>query len=137
MCKLFVEAMQNEFEMSMLDKLSFFLGLQITRSNKGIFIYQTKYVKEMLKKFKMKYCKLVDTPMVTGCKLSKANESTLANQTKYRSMIGSLLSLIASRPEIMQALCMVAKFQVAPKETHVKAVTRIFRYLKYTMDYGL
>jgi hypothetical protein len=67
--------------MSMLGELSFFLGLQISQTNKGIFISQTKYIKEMLKKFEMEDCKPVSTPMVTGCKLSKEDESKEANQT--------------------------------------------------------
>jgi hypothetical protein len=90
MSQKFAEEMQKEFEMSMLGELSFFLGLQITQTNKGIFISQTKYIKEMLKKFGMEDCKPVSTPMVTGCKLSKEDESKEANQTLYRSMIGSL-----------------------------------------------
>jgi hypothetical protein len=73
--KRFVEEMQKEFEMSMLGELSFFLGLQISQSNKGIFISQTKYIKEMLKKFKMEDCKPMSTPMITGSKLRKDDES--------------------------------------------------------------
>jgi hypothetical protein len=73
--------MQREFEMSMLGELSFFLGLHISQTNKGIFISQTKYIKEMLKKFEMEDCKPVSTPMVTGCKLRKEDESKEENQT--------------------------------------------------------
>jgi hypothetical protein len=67
--------MKKEFEMSMLGELSLFLGLQISQSNKGIFISQTKFIKEMLKKFRMEDCTPVNTPMVIGCKLSKNDES--------------------------------------------------------------
>jgi hypothetical protein len=67
--------MQKEFEMYMLGELSFFLGLQISQYDKGIFISQTKYIKEMLKKFRMEDCTPVNTPMVTGCKLRKNDES--------------------------------------------------------------
>ena len=137
MCKNFAKSMQSEFEMSMIGELSFFLGLQVSQLDKGIFLSQTKYVKEMLKKFKMEDCKPVSTPMVTGCKLSKDDESPEANQTMYRSMIGSLLYVIATRPDIMQVVGLVARFQDFPMETHVVAVKRIFRYLKGTMDYGL
>jgi hypothetical protein len=66
----FATEMQNEFEMSMLGELTFFLGLQVSQYNKGIFISQTKYIKEMLKKFQMEDCKLMSTPIFTGCKLS-------------------------------------------------------------------
>ena len=96
--------MQKEFEMSMLGELSFFLGLQISQSDKGIFISQTKYIKEMLKKFIIEDCTPVNTLMVTCCKLSKNDESSEANQTLYMSMIGSLLYVMTSRPDIMQTI---------------------------------
>jgi hypothetical protein len=73
--KQFVESMQKEFEMSMLGEMKFFLGLQITQSDKGISISQTKYINEMLKKFQMEDSKPVGTPMVTGCKLSKFDDT--------------------------------------------------------------
>lgn len=87
--------------MSMLGELSFFLGLQIHQSKEGIFISKTKYIREMLKRFKMEDCTPVSTPMVTGCKLNKDDESFDANQTLYRSMIGSLLYVTTTRPDIM------------------------------------
>jgi hypothetical protein len=93
--------MQNEFEMSLLGELSLFLGLQIHQSNQGIFISQTKYIKEMIKRFRMEYCKPVTTPMQTSCKLRKDDDSKSTNQRKYRSMIGSLLYVITSRPDVM------------------------------------
>jgi hypothetical protein len=96
--------MQNEFEMSLLGELSFFLGLQIRQRNQGIFISQTKYIKEMLKRFGMEYCKPIITPMQTSCKLSKDDDSKSTNQRQYRSMIGSLLYVTASRPDVMQAV---------------------------------
>lgn len=135
MCKKFVEEMHNEFEISMISELSFFLGLQIVQSNDGIFISQAKYVKEMLKKFGMEYCKLVSTPMVIVCHLNKDDESPQANQNLYRSMIRGLLYLNRSRLDIMQDVCLVARFQADPRETHVKDIKRFFRYLKNTLDY--
>jgi hypothetical protein len=100
--------MQNEFEMSLLGELSFFFGLQICQSNQGTFIYQTKYIREMLKRFGMEYFKPVITPMKTSCKLSKDDDSKSTYQRKYRSMIGSLLYVTASRPDVMQAVGKVA-----------------------------
>jgi hypothetical protein len=79
--------MHNEFEMSLLGELSFFLGLQIRQSNQGIFISQTKYIREMLKRFGMEDCKPVITPMQTSCKLSKDDDSKSTDQRQYRSMI--------------------------------------------------
>jgi hypothetical protein len=128
----FAKDMQNEFEMSLLGELSFFLGLQICQRNQGIFISQTKYIREMLKRFGMEDCKLVTTPMQTSCKLRKDDDSKSTDQRQYRSMIGSLLYVTTSRPDVMQAVGQVARFQAAPKESHVLAVKRIFRYLKGT-----
>jgi hypothetical protein len=96
--------MQNEFEMSLLGELSFFLGLQIHQSNQGIFISQTKYIIEMLKRFRMEDCKPVITPMQTSCKLRKDDDSKSTDQRQYRSMIGSLLYVTTSRPDVMQAV---------------------------------
>jgi hypothetical protein len=128
----FAKDMQNEFEMSLLGELSFFLGLQICQRNQGIFISQTKYIREMLKRFGMEDCKPVTTPMQTSCKLRKDDDSKSTDQRKYRSMIGSLLYVTTSRPDVMQAVGQVARFQATPKESHVLAVKRIFRYLKGT-----
>jgi hypothetical protein len=119
--------MQNEFEMSLLGELSFFLGLQIHQRNQGIFISQTKYIREMLKRFGMEDCKPVITPMQTNCKLRKYDDSKSTDQRKYRSMIGSLLYVTTSRPDVMQAVGQVARFQAAPKESHVLAVKNNFQ----------
>ncbi|XP_043721091.1 uncharacterized mitochondrial protein AtMg00810-like [Telopea speciosissima] len=101
LCKEFAERMQTEFEMSMLGELSFFLGLQVKQMKNGIFISQAKYIKEMLKKFNMEDCKPVSTPIMTSCKLSKDDDSPAVDHTMYKSMIGSLLYLTASRPNIL------------------------------------
>jgi hypothetical protein len=129
--------MQNEFEMSLLGELSFFLGLQIRQSNQGIFISQTKYIIEMLKMFAMEDCKPVITLMQTSCKLRKDDDSKSTSQRQYRSMIGSLLYVTASRPYVMRAVGQVARFQATPKESHVLAVKRIFKYLKGTEELAL
>ena len=91
----------------------------------------------MLKRFQMEDFKPVGTPMVTGCKLSKDDDSPNVDQSSYRSMIGSLLYIKASRSDIMHAIGMVGRYQAAPKQSHLQAVKRIFRYLKETMTYGL
>lgn len=129
--------MQKEFEMSLLGELIFFLGLQISQQVDGIFISQSKYIKEMLKKFQMEDCKLVSTPMVTGCRLSKDDTSPEVDQKLYKSMIGSLLYMIASRPDVLYAVGLVGRFQAAPRENHLQVVKRIFRYLKGTTDFEL
>ena len=85
--KQFAQSMQNEFEMSMLGELNFFLGLQISKSDKGIFISQPQYINEMLKQFQMYDCKLVGTPMVTRCKLRNIDDSKNVEKKIYRSMM--------------------------------------------------
>jgi hypothetical protein len=122
--------MKNEFEMSLLGEISFFLGLQICQRNQGMFMSQTKYIREMVKRFGVKYCKQVTTPMQTSCKLRKDDVSMSTDQRQYRSMIGSLLYVKTSIPYVMQEVGHVARFQEAPKESHVLAVKRIFKYLK-------
>jgi hypothetical protein len=96
--------MHNEFEMSLLGELSFFLGLQICQRNQGIFISQTKYIREMLKRFGMEDCKPVITPMQTNCKLRKDDDSKSTYHRKYLSMIGNLLYVTTSRPDVIQAV---------------------------------
>eukprot|EP00253_Pinus_taeda_P032738 PITA_32738 len=103
----------------------------------GIFISQSKHIIDMLRKFQTEDCKPVSTPMVIGCKLSKDNESKEFDQKLYRSMIGSLLYVRASRLEVMQAVEHVARFQATPKESHVLVVKSIFKYLKWTTNFGI
>jgi hypothetical protein len=129
--------MQTEFEMSMIGELSYFLVLQVRQSFAGIFISQEKYLKEMLKKFQMEELSSISTPMVVGCKLSKHDISLDVDQRAYRSMIGNLLYITTSRPDIMQVVGMVDHYQSAPEQIHLVAVNRIFKYLKGTMTYGL
>jgi hypothetical protein len=129
--------MQTEFEMSMIGELSYFLGLQVKQNSAGIFISQEKYLKEMLKKFQMEDSSPIRTPMVVGSKLNKDDMSLNVDQRTYRSMIGSLLYITASRPDIMQAVGMIGRYQSAPKKSHLVFVKRILKYLKGTMTYGL
>jgi hypothetical protein len=91
----------------------------------------------MLKRFRMEDWKPVTTPMQTSFKLSKYDDSKSTDQRKYRSMIGSLQYVTTSRPDVMQVVGQVARFQEAPKESHVLAVKRIFKYLKGTKEFGL
>jgi hypothetical protein len=91
----------------------------------------------MLKKFEMEDCKPISTPMVTGCKLRKEDESKEDNKTIYISMIGNLLYVTSSRRDIMQVVGLVGRLQPAPKETHVQEVKRIFIYLKETLEFDL
>ena len=120
-----------------MGELNYFIGLQIKQTSNGIFISQTKFIKEILKKFNMESCKPLSTPLSTSCKLDKDEEGTNVDQKLYRGIIGSLLYLTASRPDILFSVCMCARFQSDPKESHMIETKRIMRYLKYTSTLGL
>ena len=137
LCQDFAKLMQGEFEMSMMGELTFFLGLQIKQSKEGISITQSKYTKELLKRFGMENCKPIGTPMSPSCKLDKDDEGKSVDLKYYRGMIGSLLYLTASRPDIMFSVCLCARYQSNPKESHLNAVKRILRYLNGTQTIGL
>nr|GFA36949.1 retrovirus-related Pol polyprotein from transposon TNT 1-94 [Tanacetum cinerariifolium] len=137
MCDDFTKIMHDEFEMSMIWELNFFLGLQIKQIEDGIFFNQSKYIKEMLKKFGLEDSKPMRTPISRETKLTKDVEGESVDNTKYRGMIGSLLYLKASRLDIMFSVCLCARFQEDPKTSHLEAVKRIFRYVKDTMHFGL
>eukprot|EP00253_Pinus_taeda_P009459 PITA_09459 len=121
----------------MLGELTYFLGLQVQQNKDDIFLSQTKYLKQILKKYGMEDSKPVCTPMVTGCSLSANDESAAVHQPTYKSMIGSLLYLTGTRRDIMHAVGIVGRFQANPKETHLQAIKRIFKYLQGTQGYGL
>jgi hypothetical protein len=127
-CEDFSRIMTKRFEMSMMGELTFFLGFQIKQLKEGTFICQTKYTKDMLKKFDMENAKPIKTPMPTNGHLDLNEDGKAVDQKVYRSMIGSLLYLCASRPDIMLSVCMCARFQANPKECHLMAVKRILRY---------
>jgi hypothetical protein len=110
-CKEFGELMSKEFEMSMIGELTYFLGFQVKQMKDGNFLSQDKYAKDLLKRFNMEKCKPIKTPMPTNGHLDLDEGGNPVDQTLYRSMIGSLLYLIASRPDIMFSVCMCARFQ--------------------------
>src|SRR5438132_7356564 len=123
--------------MSMMGELKYFLWFQIKQLKEGTFLCQTKYIADMLKKFDMEGAKSIKIPMATNGHLDLNQEGKSVDQKVYRSMIGSLLYLCASRPDIMLSVCMCARFQAAPKECHLVAVKRILRYLIHTPTLGL
>nr|GEU64498.1 retrotransposon protein, putative, Ty3-gypsy subclass [Tanacetum cinerariifolium] len=134
LCDLFAKIMCSKFKMSMMDKISFFLGLQISQSPKGIFINQSKYALKSLKKYGFVSCDLVDTPMVERSKLDEDQEGKTVDPSHYRDMIGTLLYLTASRPDLQFSIYMCARYQVRPTKKHLDTVKKIFRYLKGTVN---
>ncbi|KAG9450333.1 hypothetical protein H6P81_010298 [Aristolochia fimbriata] len=135
--KRFVRDMQGEFEMSMMGELAYFLGFQVKQKEDGIFISQEKYAKNLVKKFDLGESKAMRTPMSTTAYVTKDEEGIPADPSMYRSMIGSLLYLTVSRPDISYSVGVCARYQSSPKESHVKLARRILRYVKGKINWGL
>nr|GEX30193.1 retrovirus-related Pol polyprotein from transposon TNT 1-94 [Tanacetum cinerariifolium] len=136
LCDLFVKIMDSKLKMSMMGKISFFLGLQISQSPRGIFINHSKYALESLKKYGFESCDPMDTPIVEKSKLDEDKEVKAVDPSHYRSMIGTLLYLTASRPDLQFAICMCARYQARHTKKHLHTVKRIFRYLRGTVNRG-
>ncbi|GKE97862.1 retrovirus-related pol polyprotein from transposon TNT 1-94, partial [Tanacetum coccineum] len=107
--QLFVDLMKSRFEVSMIGEMTFFLGLQVNQSPRGIFINQSNYVLEILKKYGMETFDPIGTPMEIKDKLDLDKNGTLVDATKYQSMIGALMYLTSSRPDIVHATCLCAR----------------------------
>jgi hypothetical protein len=121
-CEEFSKIMTDRFEMSMMGELIYFLGFQIKQLEDGMFISQTMYTHDLLKKFGMDKAKLIKTPMGTNGHLDLDMGGKSVDRKVYHSMIGSLLYLCASTPDIMLSVCMCARFQATSKECHLRVV---------------
>jgi len=137
LCDEFSKMMRSEFKMSMMGELNFFLGLQIKQTSSSTMIHQEKYIKELLKLFGMESAKPIDTPISSSTRLVMDDGSPLVDKKSYMGMVGSLLYLTASRHDIVSSAGLWARFQSKPKETHLKAVKWILRYLNHTPDLAL
>ncbi|GJZ72559.1 retrovirus-related pol polyprotein from transposon TNT 1-94 [Tanacetum coccineum] len=137
MCNEFANQMTTKFKMSMMGQMSFFLGLQISQCPRGIFINQSKYASKIVKKYGLNSTDSVDTPMIEIKKLDEDLQGKQVDATLYRGMIGSLMYLTASRPDLNYVVCLCARYQAKPIEKHLQAVKRIFRYLNGTINMGL
>lgn len=137
MFKGFKESMKKEFDMTDLGKMKYFLGVEVVQNSDGIFIGQRKYAREVLERFGMKQCNSVYNPIVPGCKLSKDGSGAEIDATMYKKMVGSLMYLTATRPDLMYSVCLISRYMEKPTEMHLQAVKRIFRYLKGTVELGI
>jgi len=133
----FSEEMKQEFKMSIIGELNYFLGFQVKQTAEGIFISQSKYAKDLVKGFGLDGKSRVRTPMSTSVKISSDLAGKPVDPSLYRSMIESLLYLTASRPDIAFSVGVCARFQANPKESHLTAVKRIIRYVNDTLLYGI
>ncbi|GJR08707.1 retrovirus-related pol polyprotein from transposon RE1 [Tanacetum coccineum] len=129
--------MESEFNMSNMGLVSYFLGMEIKQLPNGVHISQRKYASDMLKKFKMFLCKPVTSPLVYKCKLSKDDGKNLANPTRFRSIVGSLLYLTISRPDLAFAASFLLRFMGDPSSSHLGAAKRVLRYVKGSLDLGI
>jgi hypothetical protein len=136
-CEEFSRVMTQKIEMSMMGELTYFLGFQVKQLKDGTFLSQTKYTQDLLKRFGMKDAKPTKTPMGTDGHVDLNKGGKSVDQKAYRSMIGSLLYLCASRPDIMLSVCMCARYQSNPKECHLVVVKRILRYLVAMPCFGI
>ena len=133
----FKKSMMEEFEMTDLGKMHYFLGLEVVQFDDGIFISQKKYVREILDRFKKKDCNSVATPVEFGLKLHRDEEGEKVNNTLFKQIVGSLMYLTATRPGIMYAVSLISRFMENPTTMHLLAAKRILRCLQGTKDFGL
>jgi len=133
----FKTVMKEEFEMTNMGLLRYFLGIEVEQNKNRIFISQTKYVKEVLERFNMKESKATITPTVMGLKLSKEDNSKDFDPSLYKSIVGSLMYLTTTRLDIMYAVSLISRFTERPKEAHWHATERILRYVKGTKRFEI
>jgi hypothetical protein len=121
----------------MMGELTFFLSIQVKQTKQGTFLHQAKYTKDLMKKFNMAELKPVSTPMSSAVSLGRDEDGEVVVQREYRSMIGSLLYLTATWPDIQFTVGLYARFQAFPRSSHRMAVLRVFRYLKHTPEFRI
>jgi hypothetical protein len=114
--------MESKFQMPMMGELTFFLGIQVKQMKQGNFVHQAKYTKDLMKKFNMAELKPVSTPMSSVASLGPDEDDEVVDQREYRSMIGSLMYLTATRPDIQFVVGLCACFQASPRSSHRMAV---------------
>ena len=133
----FKAEMMKVFEMTDLGEMSYFLGMEVQQNQRGIFIGQQIYAKEILKKFKMEECKSMTTLINLKEKLCKEDGAGKVDEAIYRSLIGCLMYLTATRLDIMHVVSLLSRFMHCANEVHFKAVKRVVRYIKGTLSYGI
>jgi hypothetical protein len=123
--------------MSMMGELTFFLGIQVKQMKQGTFVHQAKYMKDLMNMFNMAELKSMSTQMSMATVLDPGENGKAIYQREYKSTIGSLLYLMVTRPDIQYAVSLCACFQASPCSSHRIAVQQIFRYIKYTLEFGI
>jgi len=129
--------LMNEFEMNDLGKLSYFLGIEFTQTKYGVIMHQTKYTRDLLKKFSMEQSHSAITPAESGMKLEHNSDEEGVNPAIYRSIVGSLRYLCNTRPDLSSSVGVVSRYMQDPKTSHLLVVKRIMRYLHGTEQFGV
>ena len=137
MCDDFRSSMMTEFDMSDLGRMRYFLGLEILQNTHGIFVCQRKYVHDVLSRFGMKDCNAVKNPIVPGTKLSRNDAGPKVDATLFKQVVGSLMYLTTTRPDLMYGVSLISRFMTNPTENHWLAAKRILRYLKGIVEFGI
>jgi hypothetical protein len=133
----FKREMMQRYEMSDLGLLHHFLGIGVLQTNQGVFIHQSKYAKSLLTKFGLEDCNPVAIPLTVGEKLKKEDGSEPADEGLYRRIVGSLLYLTATRPDLMYSASLLSRFMSCPTKKHMGIARRVLRYVQGTLDYGI
>jgi len=133
----FKNSMKHEFDMTDLGKMRYFLGLEVLQKSTGVFINQKKYASEVLKRFGMDKSNSVRNPIVPGCKLVKDEGGVKVDNTHFKQMVGSLMYLTATRPDMMFVVSLISRYMENPTELHLQVAKRVLRYLKGTLDFGI
>ncbi|XP_024959022.1 uncharacterized protein LOC112499998 [Cynara cardunculus var. scolymus] len=133
----FKSSMMQAFDMTDLGKMRFFLGVEVLQNPGEIFICQRKYATNVLKKFAMLESKPVKNPIVPGSKINKDVGGIEIDDTHYKQIVGSLMYLSATRPDIMYNISLISRYMSKPTELHLQAAKRILRYLRGTVGYGI
>ncbi|CAM8885291.1 unnamed protein product [Rhodiola kirilowii] len=137
LCDEFKSFMEKKFDMTDLGRMHYFLGVEVQQTTKGIFLSQKKYASEVIARFGMEGCNPVSNPMVPGTKFSKDDEGEAVDPSLYKQLIGCLMYLTTTRPDIMFPVCYLSRFMSCPKEAHLTGAKRVLRYIKGSTKLGL
>ena len=129
--------MNHAFSMTDLGLLSQFLGFDISQSDIGIKVHQSKYALDLLKKFRMKDCKPSKIPFLLGFKLEEVQSTSLVNNTMYRKLVGCLLYLTHTRPDISYAMSVASRHMDHPRDIHCREAKRILNFVQRTKTHGI
>lgn len=133
----FKNSMMNEFDMSDLGRMKYFLGIEVLQRDDGIFICQKKYAMEVLRRFGMEESNSVPNPVVPGFKVCKDADGVKVDVTFFKQVVGSLMYLTATRPDLMFVVSLISLYMGQPIELHLQVAKTALRYLRGTTNFGI